>query len=147
MRLPQFTRLGHRSSSTCAITTLSSSDSDKLYNYLHLCDDYRPVSKMDAVWEEVKEEVESGNLGAIAAKVSTMRPNSNATDSNTKVICVYSTEEDMDKVGLKLIKVVKGTIRYKTDVSTLLGQYASRGSKKTTCRSLKWNDGAPIFGD
>ena len=89
----------------------------------------------------------SGHLGAVAAKVSTGLPNPTASDSETKVICVYTTQEDMDEVGLKLIWIVKETIRYKTDMATRQGLYRVRGYKKTTCRTLKWNSGDPIFSD
>lgn len=110
---------------------------------------FQKVSKLDATWKEVSEAVGSGDLGATGAKVATMRDNQLAQDRNIKVICVYTSREDMDEVGLKLINLstVRHTIRYKTDEATLAGVYQKTGFKKTTIRSLYWNNGKPFFTD
>lgn len=62
------------------------------------------------------------------------------------VICVYTTKEAIDEVGLLLIQNVRHTIRYKTDEATLKGLYAFKGHGKDTIRTLYWNDGKPSFG-
>ena len=110
---------------------------------------FKHVSKIDATWKEVSEAVGSGELGATGAKVSTMRKSELASDQNVKVICVYTTREDIDEVGLKLIRLstVRQTIRYKTDEATLSGVYRCTGFKKTTIRVLQWNNGEPYFTD
>lgn len=66
-------------------------------------------------------------------------------NSYLKVICVYTTEKDMDDVGLRLIQLVKETIRYKKDQTTREGKYSGMGHGKVTCRTLLWNDGFPQF--
>ena len=105
---------------------------------------FRPVSKIDEMWEKIRKLVESGGLGATGAKVSTMMENPTAKDPS-KVICVYTTKEDVDEVGLKLIQVVQNTIRYKTDKATLEGKYSWSKKGKVTCRTLEWNGGNPTF--
>ena len=102
-------------------------------------------TKIDDTWEEVRQAVQSGQLGAIACKVSTMRPNPNSSNPNMLVICVYTTEEDMDEVGLKLVHIVKQKIRYKTDETTRAGKYACHGDVNVTCRTLDWNKGKLVF--
>ena len=105
---------------------------------------FRPVSQIDETWEKIRRQVESGELGATGAKVSTMMGNPTAKNPS-KVICVYTTKEDMDEVGLKLIQVVQNIIRYKTDQATLAGEYSWSTKGKVTCRTLEWNGGNPIF--
>ena len=85
----------------------------------------------------------SGLLGAVAAKVSTGCLKPNASDSETKVICVYTTQEDMDEVGLKLIWIVKETIRYKTNMATRQASIEYVAIR----RPLKWNSRDPIISD
>ena len=108
---------------------------------------FRHVSKIDEMWEKIRKLVESGELGATGAKVATMKKNLNAADPNHKVICVYTTKEDVDEVGLKLIQVVQNTIKYKTDEATLAGKYSWSEKGKVTCRTLEWNWGEPKFRD
>lgn len=93
-----------------------------------------PVTEIDSRWEKVKEATENGLLGN-HSKVSTARPNPNATDSNTKVICVYTydseNEDDLLRVRGELEKLgVKWKIPYKTDQKTLEGKYRIRGDTK-----------------
>ncbi|KAI6647876.1 hypothetical protein LOD99_8463 [Oopsacas minuta] len=102
---------------------------------------FKHKSKMDELWEEVSKEVESGYLLATGAKVSTMKPNPNATNPEQLVICVYTTLEDIDEVGMRLVNLVKQTIRYKSDEATLAGVYSNRGYKKTTIKTITWKDG------
>ncbi len=106
---------------------------------------FKHKTTIDETWEQIRQAVQSGELGATGAKVSTMRPSPNSNNPNMKVICVYTTREEMDEVGLKLIHIVKQKIRYKTDETTLSGKYACHGDSNVTCRSLDWNKGKPVF--
>lgn len=106
---------------------------------------FKHKSVIDETWENIRSSVASGELGATTAKVSTMRPNPNASNPDIKVICVYTTAKDIDEVGMKLIPLVRQTIRYKTDEATLSGLYINRGSSRTTCKTLEWNKGNPKF--
>ncbi len=108
---------------------------------------FKHKSKIDETWEIVRQAVASGELGATGAKVSTMKPNPNASNPDIKVICVYTISNDVDEVGLKLIQLVRQRISYKTDEATLAGIYAIRGHTKITCRTLEWNKGNPVFSD
>lgn len=108
---------------------------------------FKHMSAIDKTWELVRKAVASGELGpgCTGAKVATMMGNPTAMDRDMKVICVYTTAEDVDPVGLKLIQLVRQKIRYKTDEATLAGVYAINGFTKTTCRTLDWNKGNPKF--
>lgn len=105
---------------------------------------FQPVSEIDNAWEDIRKMVASDMLGATAAKTATMRENPHSTDENYKVMCVYTTQEDIEVVGMKLMSIVKNTIRYKTDQTTMSGKYSS-GGMKTTCKTLLWNGGQPCF--
>uniref|UniRef100_A0A1X7V8B3 Uncharacterized protein n=1 Tax=Amphimedon queenslandica TaxID=400682 RepID=A0A1X7V8B3_AMPQE len=108
---------------------------------------FKHKSVIDKTWATVRKAVASGELGpgCNGAKVATMLENPTATNPDIKVICVYTTAEDVDPVGLKLIQLVKQKIRYKTDEATMAGVYAINGFTKTTCRTLDWNNGNPKF--
>ena len=110
---------------------------------------FQKVPDIDDTWEEVSRRVESGELGATGAKVATMKedPTVFSQDPNTKVICVYTTEGDMDEVGMRLVHLVKQTIKYKTDEATRAGIYIGRGYRKTTIKTIVWNDGKPFARD
>ena len=79
---------------------------------------FKHISYIDQVWETISQTVVSGELGVTPAKVPTKKVNPNSSGANIKVICVYTTTEDSDKVGMKLIPYVCETIRYKTDAET-----------------------------
>lgn len=106
---------------------------------------FRKRSELDETWHMIKQCVASGELGAIAAKSSTALENPNALHKDTGVICVFTTEEDADVVGLNLVHMLKHDIRYKTDMATYSGMYVNRGVTKTTCKTIYWNDGNPSF--
>ena len=106
---------------------------------------FKHKSCIDQVWEKIKKATASGELGATASKVSTMRENPNASNPAMKVICVFTTAEDIDEVGLKLIFMVKQTIRYKKDDATYSGIYSNRGFNNISCKTLEWNKGDPKF--
>ena len=108
---------------------------------------FRDFDRLDETWQQIRKAVESGELGATGAKSSTARdkPSSKGQGTQSGVICVYTSENSMDEVGLKLIYMVKHDIKYKTDAATLMGLYTSRGHGKVSCRTIYWNGGDPSF--
>ena len=100
---------------------------------------------MDKLWEDVSARVISGELLSPAAKVSTMIDHKPTSTGKDMVICVYTTKEDIDVVGMQLVHVVKQTIRYKTDAATRAGVYVAHGHKKTTIKTINWNKGEPYI--
>jgi hypothetical protein len=113
---------------------------------------FRPKASgaLDEIWHVIRQCVEAKEFGdgCTAAKCSTARENPDEAPlgSPNGVICVYTTKETIDEVGLLLIQKVRQTIRYKTDETTLKGLYAFKGHGKVTIRTLYWNDGKPSFG-
>ena len=93
-----------------------------------------PISQIDEVWTKIKHATEDGRLGD-SAKAATAKPNSNATDPATKVICVY-TYDWTDKADVSRIRQdlralgIVSKDPYKADHDTLTGRYARRGHKR-----------------
>ncbi len=86
---------------------------------------------VDEVWAKVKKATEEGKLGG-SAKVATAKPNPNATNPDTKVICVYTynwtDEKDIKRVREELRKLgITNKIPYKADEDTLSGKYRVKG--------------------
>ena len=106
---------------------------------------FKHVSVIDKNWDIVRKAVASGELGAIGCTVSTRKKSHKSNDDDMHVILVYTTKEDMDEVGMRLIPLVRQTIRYKTDEATLSNLYTCHGDGKVTCRTLDWNNGRPKF--
>ncbi len=93
-----------------------------------------PLTQVDEVWEKIRRATEEGKLGG-SAKASTARPNPNARDPNTKVICVYTydwtDENDVKRVREELRQLgVLSKIPYKADQETYSGKYANRGNTR-----------------
>lgn len=113
---------------------------------------FKPVAsgELDEVWHKIRRCVETAEFGdgCTAAKCSTAldNPEEAPPGSQNGVVCVYTTREAVDEVGLQLIHKVCQTIRYKTDETTMKGLYAHKGHGKVTIRTLYWNDGKPSFG-
>jgi len=89
------------------------------------------IKDIDEVWGKIKKATEEGKLGG-SAKVATARPNPNATNPGTKVICVYTydwtDEEDVRKIRKELRKLgITNKIPYKADEDTLSGKYRVKG--------------------
>ena len=101
--------------------------------------------ELDSIWHTIHPLVRSGNLGATGAKCSTSLSTGPAVDNSRGVICVYTTKEMRDEVGLKLVEEVQQTIRYKSDEVTLKGMYASRGHNNTCEKTLYWYKGKASF--
>lgn len=106
----------------------------------------RKGAELDGLWHTIHPLVRSGKLGATGGKCFTDVSSSTSKDDGRGVICVYTTKEMRDEVGLKLVEVVQQTIRYKSDEATLRGAYASRGYKNTCEKTLYWYNGKASFG-
>lgn len=106
--------------------------------------------ELDEIWHIIRHCVEAKEFGdgCTGAKCSTSleEPGIAPPGSPNGVVCVYTTKEAIDEVGLQLIQKVKMTIRYKTDEATLSGKYAFKGHGKVTIRTIYWNEGEPIIG-
>ena len=92
------------------------------------------VKDIDEVWSKIKRATEVGYLGH-ESKVSTAKPNPYASNSNKKVICVYTydwtDEKDVKRIREELRKIgIKSKIPYKTDEDTSKGKYRVKGNTK-----------------
>jgi hypothetical protein len=108
---------------------------------------YPSVANTSEVWRRISSAVASGVLGSPQAKVSTM---SHPKYNGNHVICVYTTKERMDEVGLLLIQIAKQNLYYKTDAATGEGRYSNNSEKVTnsediSVRQLYWNKARPVF--
>jgi hypothetical protein len=86
-----------------------------------------PIHLVDAVWHDIRQATERGELGS-TAKVSTAKPNPNANDPSEKVICVftydYTDEEDVRRIRQVLRRLgITHKIPYKADEDTFDGRY------------------------
>lgn len=92
------------------------------------------ANKVNEVWSVIKKATEEGKLGN-NSKVATARPNPNATNPDTKVICVY-TYDSRDEADVKRVREELRTlgitqkIPYKEDQDTMKGKYAVKGDRK-----------------
>ncbi|MGD0071944.1 MAG: putative phosphothreonine lyase domain-containing protein [Candidatus Bathyarchaeia archaeon] len=82
----------------------------------------------------MKKATDAGKLGD-SSKVATAKPNSNATNPDTKVMCVYTydwnDENDVRRVREELRKLgITNKLPYKADEDTLAGKYRIMGNKK-----------------
>lgn len=90
--------------------------------------------EVDNVWDKIKTSTQSGKLGG-SSKVATAKLNPNATDTKTKVICVYTydwtDEDDIRRIReeLRALGITK-KIPYKADEDTLQGKYVKRGNTR-----------------
>lgn len=95
-----------------------------------------PRSQVDEVWTKIEQATVRGELGG-DAKVSTARPNPNASKRDTHVICVHTYDiADLDDVrrvreGLRALGIVSKT-PYKTDQATYDGKYAVKGDRRVS---------------
>jgi len=93
------------------------------------------VSKdnVDKLWKKIRLGTILGFLG-YKSKVSTAKPNPNATDKKSHVICVYTYDSNDKKDVMKVRKElkelgIKQEICFKTNRATLEGKYSKRGHK------------------
>jgi hypothetical protein len=95
---------------------------------------FEDISFIDTIWTKLKKATEDGILG-YSSKVATAKYNPNATDPNTKVICVYTydwkDEEDVMKIREELRKLgITKKIPYKSDEDTNEGKYQVKGNTR-----------------
>lgn len=94
---------------------------------------FEDISAIDELWSKIKKATKDGKLGP-SSKVATAKPNPNATNSNIKVICVYTSDwtdkADVMKIREELRKLgIEKKIPYKSDEDTIAGKYSVTGSK------------------
>ena len=100
------------------------------------------IEFIDEVWNKIANAIEEGKLGK-HAKCATMKPNPNASNPNSKVICIYTYDsedkKDVARIAWNLFKlgVVSFPLNYKKDKVTLEGKYANRGNKRISRYSIK----------
>ena len=94
--------------------------------------------QLDSLWCKIYPLVVSGELGAKGVKSSTGKESPTASNPNTGVICVYTSRESADAVGMKLVHVVQQTIKYKPDEATFQGKYAVTGYKNQCEKTIYW---------
>ena len=95
-----------------------------------------PRDEVDDVWSRVKRALEVGRLGD-SAKVSTARPNPNASDPRSHVICIYTHDSDDVADVMRVREELRSLgfvnkIPYKTDEATHAGRYVVRGNKRVS---------------
>lgn len=122
--------------------------------HLQDCESYgkwvvtQPLEDIDKTWRVVGNAVQSGQLESLEAKCSTLRYNPDCFGPGPVTIssiCVYTTKENIDKVGRILIELVRHDIYYKTDEATSSGVYAHTGAQNSILKTLYWNSGEPSF--
>lgn len=80
---------------------------------------FAPIARIDNMWSKIKSATEEGRFGKLS-KVATAKPNFNASDSKTKVICVYTYDwtdkEDVMRIRQDLRQLgITWKIPYKAD--------------------------------
>ena len=104
--------------------------------------------KIDRTWENIRSAMARNQLPGCSAKCTTMRydPTAEGPGPSTQaLICVYTEEENADRVGFNLIKIVKRDINYKTDQDTRHYKYSHAGNWKGAQKTIFWNGGKPAF--
>lgn len=90
-----------------------------------------PAVDVDAMWMQITATLDAGDLGD-QAKVSTARPNPNATDPARNVVCVYTYDGDDEtdvwrvRAGLRRLGITQ-PLSWKADHATRDGLYQVRG--------------------
>ena len=110
---------------------------------------FRNFEDINGTWCAVREAVRSNYLGATGAMCNTLRYNplnSGAGPSTTGRVMVFTKEENLMEVGMKLIRlpVIQHDIKYKTQEDTKARKLAFMDSKeRITVLTLFWNNGSP----
>ena len=96
---------------------------------------------LDKTWQIIAKATEKGELG-FAAKSATMKPNTNATNEDVKVICVYTYDSedknDVARIAWRLYElgVNPRVLNYKKDIVTIEGKYSNKGNIKISRYSV-----------
>ena len=112
---------------------------------------FRPFTLLDKTWHMIRNGIETGQLSecTTVAKCSAMfyHPSCGGPGPKTGgVICVHTTEKNVDEAGHILISMVKHDIKYKTNEASSGGSYAWRNGGQSVCtKTLYWNDGHPSY--
>ena len=108
---------------------------------------YRRFDELDAMWEELKENVSSKTIEAYAMKCSTLMYNPTDTGPgpcNSGAIRVHvGSQDDIVKVGEQLVRLVKHDILYKCNKTTENGVYTHTSKHRPSSFKYFWNDGEP----
>ena len=101
---------------------------------------FADIHEIDSIWDKIKLATENGLLGG-SSKVSTAKPNPNATNSNKKVICVYTYDytdkDDVMRVRDELRALgITNKIPYKTDKATIKVQYQVKGDRNISAYNV-----------
>ena len=91
-------------------------------------------NEVDTVWATIKHATEEGKLGG-SAKVATAKLSPQATDPDTKVICVYTYDwrdaADVRRIRAELqVLGITQKIPYKTDADTFQEKYQVAGHQR-----------------
>ena len=103
--------------------------------------------KVNDTWRDIRRALEARKITAVGLKSSTGRYNPSSTGPGpvtTGVVSIYTTEENVDRVGFEVIEIVKQDIQYKTISAS--GQKRHKGDHNIILKTLSWNDGNPSFG-
>ena len=110
----------------------------------------KPFYILTRTWNALKEVVRSGFLGATGARCSTLRYNPlrrGAGPTTVGRIAIFTKEDDIMDVGMKLIKLscVKQVIKYRIRSATLAMQYSytTPGNQSIANDTLYWNQRKP----
>ncbi len=112
---------------------------------------FRPFTQLDETWHMIRKEVECGVLAdsAFAAFSSTMyyHPTAHGPGPDKSgVICVFTTEKNIDTVGFTLINLVHHDMKFKTEQATEKSNFMWKGEQASvSLRTLYWNSGKPSF--
>lgn len=110
---------------------------------------FKHYDEIDQTWKNIQTAILSDDMqGCVYAKCSTMMysPSCSGPGPDTcGVICVYTSQNNMDDIGFRLIEIVKQDIKYKLDEATLDYKYVHAGSGKVTIKTIFWNNGMPSF--
>ncbi|MDP3698474.1 MAG: DUF1917 domain-containing protein [Nanoarchaeota archaeon] len=96
---------------------------------------------LDKTWQKITKATEKGELG-IAAKSATSKSNPNASNEDTRVICVYTYDSedknDVARIAWRLyeLEINPRVLNYKKDNATFEGKYANKGHTKISRYSV-----------
>ena len=113
---------------------------------------FRNFEDLNNTWCVVRDEIESGRLGAVGAKCSTRRYDPESYGAGPKTsgrISVFTKENHCIDVGMKLIQLrgVQHDIKYKTNEATQSRNYAHNPTNEDSFCSkyIYWNMGDPVL--
>lgn len=110
---------------------------------------FRNFEDISDTWHAIREAIRSNYLGATGAMCNTLMYNplnSGAGPSTTGRVMVFTKEENLMEVGMKLIRlpVIQHDIKYKTQEDTRARKLSFMESReRITVLTLYWNNGSP----